>query len=77
MNKEFWRCALIRAARTFCQSLSSNIPIGMVITPVMIETLDISFLYCILAWLATGLLGAVLSILTSIATGLPEVDHES
>ena len=73
MGKTFWKAALIRAARTTAQSLVSNIPVGLVVTPVMIQTLDISFLYIVLAWLATGLLSGVTSVLTSLATGLPEV----
>lgn len=74
MDKSFWKAAAIRAARTTAQNLVSNIPIGMVVTPVMIQTLNVDFVYCVLAWLATGLLGGVTSILTSLATGLPEVE---
>lgn len=74
MNKQFWRAALIRAARTTAQCLSSTIPAGMVVTPVMIETLDISMMYIVAAWILTGLLGGLISLLTSIATGLPEVE---
>lgn len=76
MNKAFWKAALIRAIRTVCQDLASTIPVGLVVTPTMIQTLDISIVYIILAWLATGLIGGFLSLLTSIATGLPEVDAE-
>jgi hypothetical protein len=71
----FWKAALIRALRTVAQELATTIPAGLIVTPVMIEKLDTSVLYIILAWLATGLLGGVVSILTSIATGLPEVDN--
>lgn len=74
MNKQFWRAALIRAARTTAQCLLSNIPAGLVVTPVMIETLDISMMYIVAAWILTGLLGGLTSLLTSIATGLPEVE---
>lgn len=74
MSKEFWKAALIRAFRTVCQELATTIPVGLVVTPVMIQQLDISVLYIVLAWLATALLGGVTSILTSIATGLPEVE---
>ena len=74
MTKEFWRAALIRAFRTFCQSLASNIPAGIVVTPVMIQAFDISVVYIMLAWLLTGVLSGVISLLTSLATGLPEVE---
>lgn len=60
----FWRSALIRALRTFAQSA-----IAVIGTSMLIEEVN---------WLtvlsASGL-AAVLSLLTSIATGLPEVDE--
>lgn len=75
MNK-FWKAALIRAGRTVAQNLASTLPAGLVITPVMIEKADWKVIYVILAWLLTGFLGGVASLLTSIATGLPEVKEE-
>ena len=75
MSKKFWKAALIRAFRTVCQELATTIPAGLVVTPVMIQQMDISVLYIVLAWLATGLLGGIVSILTSVATGLPEVEE--
>lgn len=63
--KKFWRAAGIRALRTFAQSLIAVIPVGIAINEVgWAEALGIA---------ATA---AVLSILTSIATKLPEVDGE-
>ena len=73
----FWKCAAIRALRTFCQSLLSTIPAGATITPVMIQTLDWSFLYVIAAWVGTALLAAFLALVASVATGLPEVDYDT
>lgn len=73
MNKKFWIAALKRAGHAVAQTLSSTIPAGFVITPVMIETLDIKMLYCVIAWLATGLLAGCISMLKSIAIGVPEV----
>ena len=70
----WWRAALIRAAKTVCQELATTLPIGVVITPTMVERADWSVVYIIVAWLATGLLGGVASLLTSLA-GLPEVDE--
>lgn len=72
----FWKASLLRALRTVCQTLASMLPVGAVITPSLLQSMDWSFLYVILAWLGTGLLSGVASILTSIATGLPEVDYE-
>lgn len=62
MNKAFWRAALIRAARTFAQSLLAIWSTAAVLAEV--------------AWvegLSAAAVAALLSLLTSIATGLPEV----
>ena len=72
----FIKAALYRASRTVCQTLASMLPVGAVVTPSLLQSLDWSFLYIILAWIGTGLLSGVASILTSIATGLPEVEYE-
>ena len=62
-NKDFIFAAISRAVRTFCQTLVSMIAVGATLG----ET----------DWL-TGLsvaaTAAILSILTSIATGLPEAE---
>lgn len=63
--KRFWQAAIIRALRTFAQSLIATIPVGIAINEVgWAEALGIA---------ATA---AVLSVLTSLATKLPEVDGE-
>lgn len=75
MNKSFWKASLIRAIRTIAQTLVSTLPVGLVITPEMIENANWNILFAILAWVSTGLLSGVASILTSLATGLPEVEE--
>lgn len=63
--KNFWRAALIRAIRTFAQALVATIPVGIAITQV--------------GWpdaLGIAATAAVLSVLTSLATKLPEVDGD-
>lgn len=67
MNKDFWKATLIRAIRTICQTAVATIGTAMVVT-------EVDWLYVVSA---SGLAG-LLSVLTSIATGLPEVDicHE-
>lgn len=75
MSKKWWRAAGIRALKTVCQTLASTLPVGFVVTPVMIQQLDWSAVYVVLAWLGTGLLSGVVSMLTSLA-GLPEVDDD-
>lgn len=72
----FIKATLIRSIRTVCQTLASTLPVGFVITPAIIQGLEWSFLYVVFAWLGTGILAGVASVLTSIATGLPEVEFE-
>ena len=62
MNKNFWKAAAIRAARTLCQSAVAAIG-----TAAMLQ--DVNWL----SVASTAALAAVLSILNSVATGLPEV----
>ena len=61
-NIEFWRCALIRAARTFLQVILAVWTAGQLITEV-----DWKFL------LLSAFSSAVYSLLTSVLAGLPEV----
>ena len=62
LTAEFWKAAGIRALRTVCQTAVATIG-----TCAVIQDVD---------WLlvgSTALLAGILSILTSVATGLPEV----
>ena len=61
----FIKASLIRAIRTICQTAVATIGTAFVIT-------DVNWLVVISA----SLLAGVLSILTSVATGLPEVEYE-
>lgn len=63
MTKDFWKAALIRALKTFIQTILGVWTAGQVITA--------------LDWKATLLAAvsaAIYSLLTSILAGLPEVD---
>lgn len=71
MTKDFWKAALIRAGRTVAQSLLASIPAGVVVS---VKDIGIDTLWVVLSWLATGIVAGGVSILTSIATGLPETD---
>ena len=62
MNRNFWIASGIRALRTVCQTAVATIGTAIVIT-------DVNWMYVISA----SALAGILSILTSIATGLPEV----
>lgn len=62
MTVEFWKAAGIRALRTICQTAVATIGTSAVLSEIN--------------WIAVGsasLLAGILSVLTSIATGLPEV----
>lgn len=67
-SKEWWKEAGSRAIKTVAQTLASMLPVGFVITPVMVQNADCSIAYIVLAWLGTGLLAGIASLLTSIAT---------
>lgn len=62
MNVNFWKATGIRALRTICQTVIATIGTAMVLT-------DVNWMYVVSASALSG----ILSILTSIATGLPEV----
>ena len=64
-NIEFWKAAGVRAFRTFLQVILAVWTAGQLITEV-----DWKFL------LLSAFSSAVYSVLTSILTGLPEVDYE-
>lgn len=65
MTWKFWKAALIRALRTFAQSLLAVWGTGAVFSEIpWLEGLS-----------AAGV-AALLSLLTSIATGLPEVEND-
>ena len=65
MNKTFWKATAVRALRTVCQAAIALIPASALITEV--------------DWLlvaSASILAGIVSVLTSIATGLPEVEWE-
>ena len=64
MTKTFWKAALVRCARTICQCAIATIG-----TTAMLQDVDWILV------LSSSALAGLLSILNSIATGLPEVDE--
>lgn len=65
MTKAFWKAALIRAVRTICQTAIATIG-----TTAVLE--EVNWLLV----LSSSALAGLLSILNSIATGLPEARDE-
>ena len=64
MNRTFWKAAAIRAVKTMAQTAVAMLPVAASIVEVNWPTV-----------IGTAALAGVCSILTSLATGLPEVDH--
>lgn len=62
MDKQFWKAAAIRAIRTMAQTAVAMLPAAATIT-------DVDWAVV----LGTAALAGVGSVLTSLATGLPEV----
>lgn len=63
MSKQFWRAAGIRALKTVCQTAAAMIPAEVMLTQVDWITVA-----------STSVCAGILSILTSIGGGLPEVN---
>ena len=66
-DKKFWRAALIRALRTFCQTFVASVPTAAVLLSQVNWPMVLS----------ASALAAILSLATSIGTGLPEVGDDS
>ena len=65
MNGVFWKAAGIRALRTMCQTAIATIGTSVMLTDVNWQAVA-----------SASVLAGILSFLTSIATGLPEVEEE-
>lgn len=63
---DFWKAAGIRAVRTMAQTALATIGTSAAILS------DINWLNIVSA----SILGGILSLLTSVATGLPEIDEK-
>ena len=61
----FWKATAIRAVRTVCQTA-----VAMIGTSMYLSEVDWQMV------ISASVLAGILSVLTSIATGLPEVDEE-
>lgn len=61
----FWKATGIRAIKTVCQTAVATIGTAMVLSDVNWQMV-----------VSASVLAGILSVLTSIATGLPEVDLE-
>lgn len=65
MTKKFWKASIIRAVRTIAQTA--------------IATIGTAFVLSDVKWgmvVSASVLAGILSVLTSIATGLPEVEDD-
>ena len=64
-NKGFWRATAIRAIKTICQTAIATIGTASLLS-------DVNWIVVASASILSG----ILSVLTSIVTGLPEVSYE-
>ena len=65
MNGAFWKAAGIRALRTMCQTAIATIGTSVMLTDVNWQAVA-----------SASVLAGILSFLTSIVTGLPEVEED-
>lgn len=65
MSKEFWKATGIRAIRTVCQTA-----VAMIGTSVAMSDVDWKMVA------SASVLSGILSVLTSVATGLPEAEYK-
>lgn len=64
MSVEFWKATAVRALRTVCQTAIATIGSATLLESVSWKVV-----------ISASLLAGLLSVLTSIATGLPEVEY--
>lgn len=65
MDKLFWKATVIRAIRTVCQSAIALIPASALLSEVEWKLVA-----------SASILAGIVSVLTSVATGLPEVEYK-
>ena len=65
MDQKFWKAAGIRAIKTICQTAIASIG-----TAAVLSSVDWKIV------VSASVLAGILSVLTSISTGLPEVNEE-
>lgn len=65
MNNQFWKATSIRALRTICQTAIAIIGTATLMSDVNWQMV-----------VSASALAGILSVLTSIATGLPEVEYQ-
>lgn len=74
MTKDYWKKILIRAWHAVWETAAATLPATIVITPAMIQEFDKSLLLVIVAWAETALVAGGVSIIKSLAIGIPEAD---
>ena len=77
MTKDYWKKILIRAWHAVWETAAATLPATIVITPAMIEHFDKSVLVAVAAWMATAIVAGAVSVVKSLAIGIPEAKRDS
>lgn len=77
MSKDYWIKILIRAWHAVWETAAATLPATIVITPEMIRHFDVSILVAVAAWMATAIVAGAVSIVKSLAIGIPEAEKET
>lgn len=74
MKRDYWIKILIRAWHAVWETAAATLPATIVITPAMIEHFEKNTFLVIAAWAATALVAGGVSIIKSLAIGIPEAE---
>ena len=75
MNKEYWDAILMRAWHAVWETAGATLPASIIITPAMIEHFDWKVVYVVLGWALTAIVAGGLSVVKSLAAGVPEAEY--
>ena len=71
----WWSAAWRRALKTVLQTLAASASVNLVISPEMLQNGGSDLVYSFIAWILTGVVAGGYSLLTNLATTLPEVEY--
>lgn len=75
MTREYWYAVFMRAWHAVWETASATLPATFVITPAMIQHFDWHIIYVVIAWVLTALFAGFISLVKSLAVGIPEAEY--